>query len=114
MAVTKIPTSTTFPFYDMEVDLDGVLFLLSFKFNGRDQAWYMSILDPNGTQLRSGLKVVSDWPLMRLWQEIQIRPAGEMVAVAQGGIARPALIDELGEEVVLTYLDAEELAAAGV
>lgn len=112
MAVFQLPTDTTSPFYVFEVELDGVLFRLEFKFNERDSAWYMSILDIADNRLRSGLRVVTDWPLIRLWQEIQTRPAGEMIAVALGDIARPALIDELGEQVILTYLDADEVAAA--
>ena len=111
MAVTNIPTSTTFSFYTLDVELDDIEFRLEFKFNARDQAWYLSIYDTNDTPLRSGLRVVSDWTLLRLWQEIQLRPEGELIATTQGGIARPALIDELGEDVVLTYLDADEIAA---
>ncbi len=109
MAITQIFTSTTLPFYETEVTLDGVIFRLEFKFNDRDQAWYLNIKDVNDNQLRSGIRVVSDWALLRLWQEVQTKPAGEMVPVAQGGIARPALIDELGEDVILTYLDEAEL-----
>ena len=112
MAVLQLPTSTTVPFYVFEIELDGVLFRLQFKFNQRDQAWFLSILDTNDNQLRSGIRVVSDWTLLRLWQEIDKKPAGEMMAVAQGTIARPALINELGSDVVMTYLDAAQIAAA--
>jgi len=111
MAVFELPTSVTSPFYVFQVPLDEVSFQLEFKFNERDQAWYLSILDPAGNDLRTGLRVVSDWTLLRLWAEIDKRPAGEMIAVAQGGIARPALIDELGKEIIFTYLDAAEIQA---
>jgi hypothetical protein len=112
MAVLQLPTSTTSPFYVFEVILDNVSFRLQFKFNQRDQAWYMDVLDSADNQLRSGLRVVSDWTLLRLWQEIEKRPVGEIIATAQGDIARPALIDELGDEVILTYLDEAEIEAA--
>lgn len=113
MAVLQLPTSTINPFYVFEIELDGVLFRMEFKFNERDQAWYMSILDTNDNHLRSGLRVVSDWTLLRLWQELTKRPEGEIIATALGGITRPALIDELGSQVILTYLDAAEIAALG-
>lgn len=112
MAVFQLPTSTTDSFYVFEIELDGVLFRLEFKFNERDEAWYLNILDVNDNQLRSGLRVVTDWALLIRWQDIETRPAGEMIAVAQGDIARPALLTELGEQVILTYLDADEVAAA--
>ena len=110
----ELLTSTTFTFYTVDVDLDGVTFRLQFKFNDRDSAWYMSIFSTADVELRTGIKVVSDWTLLRLWQEIQLRPAGEMIATTQGDIARPALVDELGAEVVLTYLDEDEIEAANV
>lgn len=113
MAVFKLPTSTTSPYYVFEIELDGVLFKLEFKFNERDSAWYLHILDQNDNHLRSGIKVVSDWTILRLWREVGTRPEGEMIPTALGDISRPALIDELGEQVILTYLDAEEIAALG-
>lgn len=111
MTVTKLPTSITESFYVFEIDLDGKLFKLQFKFNNRDESWYFSILDTNDNHLRSGIKIVSDWSLLRLWQQIDLKPAGEIIAVAETGINRPALIDELGEKVILTYLDEEEINA---
>ena len=109
MAVFILPTSTTQPFYSFEVVLDGGTFTLEFKFNERDSAWYFSILTVDGTHLRSGLRVVTEWNLLRLWADYTSRPSGSITSLGLGGIARPAAIDELGKEVLLGYLDVEEI-----
>ena len=69
MAVSQLPTSIVFSNYVFEVDLDGVFFKLNFKFNERDDAWFMDILDPADNLLRNGLKIVNEWSILRLWQE---------------------------------------------
>lgn len=112
MAIDRLPTSTTLPYYEFEVELDGVEFKLEFRFNDRDDAWYMSILDSEDTLLRAGLRVVNSWLLLRLWAEAT-RPDGEIASVNQGQVLAPPTLNQLGAEVVLTYLDAAEVAALG-
>ena len=103
MAVFGIPTSTTLPYYQLEVELDGVVYRLRFKFNERDEAWYLDFLDLEDNFLRAGLRVVNDWTLLRLWQ-LASAPAGEMIAVSDEQQTTVAQIDELGKSVILTYL----------
>jgi len=110
MAVTRIPTSTTDANYVFTVELDGTEFRLRFKYNERDDAWYFSVLDAEGNILRAGLKVVNEFTLLRLWAQAN-RPRGELVAVNQGMVTAPPTLNQLGAEVVLTYLDASEIAA---
>ena len=110
MTVSILPTSVTLANYSFTVDLDGVEFQLAFKFNERDDAWFLTLSDVNGNILRAGLKVVNGWTLLRLWVDATA-PAGDMIAVNQGEVSEPATLKQLGEEVLLTYLDAEELAA---
>ena len=102
MAVFDLPTSTTLPFYNFEVELDGVTFKLEFKFNVRGDTWYMTILDPNDNILRAGLRVVNEYTILRLWQEAT-RPDGEIIAIPLGGQTTPATLEQLGEDVILTY-----------
>lgn len=108
MTIYKIPTSTSLSYYEMEVVLDGVSYKLEFKYNTRDEAWYLNILDPSDTILRSGIKVVNDWGLLIRWQDVDTRPQGEMIAVPNGKTSLPATLTELGEKVILTYLDSDE------
>lgn len=108
MAVTTIPTSTTDANYIFTIPLNGSEYQLSFKYNDRDNAWYFNILDTNDVILRAGIKVVNEWPLLRLWKE-EIKPAGEMIPVNQGNVAAPPTLNQLGAEVILTYLDEDEI-----
>lgn len=110
MTISRIPTSTVNSNYEFVVELDGAEFKLRFKYNSRDDAWYLNILDTNDVMLRAGLKVVNEWTLLRLWAEAN-RPRGELIAVNQGNVPAPPTLNQLGAEVVLTYLDATEIAA---
>lgn len=112
MAIDRLPTSTVLAFYEFEVELDGVEFRLEFRFNDRDDAWYLTILNTDDVVLRASLRIVLEWTLLRLWAEAT-RPDGEIVSVTQGKVSAPPTLNQLGGEVVLTYLDAAEIAALG-
>ncbi len=103
MPVFDLPTSTTDPNYSIEVTLDGRVFRLLFKFNGRDQAWYLDLFDADDVLLRSGIRIVNDWLLFRLWQT-ETRPEGDSMAIAQGADTSIAGLQDLGERVLLTYI----------
>lgn len=110
MSVSLIPTSVTLAHYVFTTDLDGVSYQMSFKFNERDDAWYLTILDIDDNVLRGSIKIVNEWPILRLWQEDNA-PSGQLLAVNQGDVPAPPTLKQLGEEVLLTYLDAESVAA---
>lgn len=112
MAIEQIPTSTQVPYYVQEVELDGVEFKLQFQYVDRDDAWYMTVLDADDVLLRAGIKVVLSWSLLRLWASVD-SPAGEIVSVNQGAISAPPTLNQLGAEVLLTYLDEAEVTAIG-
>jgi len=109
MAIEQLPISVGVPNYSFEVELDGVEFKIDLRYNDRGSAWFMTILDTDDNVLRSGIKVVNDWPLLRLWKDSN-RPEGEIVTVSQGARVSPPTLDELGVDVVLNYLDATEIA----
>ena len=109
MAITVIPTVSDVPFYEFEVELDGTEFKLEFRFNDRDDAWYMSMLDIDDVLLRGSIRIVLSWDLLRLWAEAT-RPDGEIISVNQGKILAPPTLNQLSEEVVLSYIDAADVA----
>jgi len=110
MAVDRLPTSTILPYYENEVELDGVEYRLEYRYNDRDDAWYLTIRDAEDTLLRAGIRIVNSWQLLRLWAEAT-RPAGEIVSVNQGKVEAPPTLQQLGAEVVLNYLDEAEVNA---
>lgn len=109
MAISILPLTPKLPYYDFDVELDEVLFRLEFRFNGRDDAWYMKVSDLENRILRCGIKILDEWPLLRRWGTVEA-PAGEIVAVNQGSTSGPPTLEELASDVLLHYLDAEELA----
>ncbi len=110
MGIERLPVDSTAPYYEIEVEMDGVEFRLEFSFNNRDGAWYMTIRSSDETMLRAGIKIVNEWVLLRLWAEAT-RPAGEIVSVNQGEVLQPPTLKQLGEEVLLDYLDGAEIAS---
>ena len=112
MAIDRLPTSTDLAYYEFEVELDGVEFKMEFRFNDRDDSWYMTLLDSEDAVLRAGIRVVLSWALLRLWAEAT-RPDGEIISVNQGDVTAPPTLNQLGAEVVLTYFDETEIAALG-
>jgi len=103
MAIFELPTRQDIANYRLEVNMDNVTFRLTLKFNSRDEAWYMTIFDANGTLLRAGLKIVSDFSLLTLWQDINVRPAGEIITLNLAeDISSPGL-EQLGVDTLLLY-----------
>jgi hypothetical protein len=104
MALFILPVSDTLTNYEFEVSLDGVIFRLRLKFNDRSQAWFLDLFDADGVALRSGIRLVSDWFPLRLFQG-EGRPAGDLVVINLSPDARISAPDEdqLGQEVVLAY-----------
>lgn len=110
MSVVTIPVRSDFNAYRMQVTLDSVVFTLVFKQNLRNATWTMDVLQQDETPIRHGIKVVTAFPLLRLIQQLA-RPDGELVAIDTTGQDLLANLEQLGTEVVLTYVDAESIAA---
>lgn len=87
--------------------LDGVDFLFEFRWNEREQRWYMDLYEADGTPVVTGIKVVADWSLLRLVVR-DLRPAGEIYSYDTTGEGDPRLGD-LGTRVRLIYIPEAEL-----
>ena len=69
MAITELPLEVDVPYYEFSVELDDVEFKLEFRYNDRDDSWYLTIRDSDDALLRAGIRVVNDWYLLRLWND---------------------------------------------
>ena len=91
-------------------DLDGTDYRLRFQLNSREGFWYFDLLDLDGNQLRSGIKVVSNYPMLRLFMAIA-RPRGELLSID----TRPEPTDPGREALnvtsVFAYMDIAEIEA---
>ena len=101
MALLEIPTRTDISLYDLTVELEGVVFLLSFTYNTRAARWFVSFGDTEGTPLREGIKLVSNWELTQTWVQ-QGRPAGGVYAINPENDDDPVR-DTLGTSSVFVY-----------
>lgn len=94
--------------------LDGVSYVLTFRWIQREGHWLLDVADAEGVAIRSGLALVAGQPLLRGVIDTR-RPAGELVVVDTSGAndVDPgfAEIGGPGARFVLMYVTAAELAA---
>ena len=105
MATRIIPTVQDGGPFFFQTDLDGDPFVLSFYFNEREGFWYFDLTDVNGNTIRSGIKCVVNFPLLRLIAT-EGRPAGEIIALDTTDPAEDPGIDDLGDTIVMAYEEA--------
>lgn len=113
MATVVIPCDPVLPFWTQTTTLDGVAYLLNFRFNSREQCYYLNISSADGTiDYVIGMKLVSDFFLLRPWAT----PPGEMMVISQSGAddSPPGLGDLAdGGRCKLLYIEAADLFASG-
>ncbi len=108
MATVIVPTSQTSEFYSQQTTLDGQLYTLQFKWNRREESWYLDILTDLEDPIQYGIKIVCDWPLGRLQQDPRM-PPGLLMAVDTSGLQVSPTIDDLGTRVLLVYVEEADL-----
>lgn len=111
MAIVQIPVRSDTTNYDMRVDLDGVTYVLAFRYNSRDGFWYLSVLDSDEDPIRSGIRLVLGTSYLRLVVS-SIRPAGDLVAVDDTGTGTEAGASDFGTRVALLYAERADVEAA--
>lgn len=101
MASYQIPLLTD-EHYDLEIDLDDVIYTLLFQWNHRGQSWFLSISKLDGTPVVSGVRVVADTPLLRYCSHPD-KPKGELVALDTSGAGQDPGLTDFGSRVLLMY-----------
>jgi hypothetical protein len=109
MALTQISTSQTIPYYSEIVELDGENFILTFKWNVREEAWYFSIYQEDETPVLVGVKLVTGWnPIRRL--SGSDRPLGIFFTYDTTETDTEPSFSTLGTQIQLLYADADKVA----
>lgn len=96
-----IPLFLDVPLYNERATLDGQEYVLDLDYSEREDRWYLTISDVNEVALAAGIKLVSNWPLLR--QRVDPRlPPGNLYAYdpLEGD---PAGFSALGRSVILVY-----------
>jgi hypothetical protein len=91
-----IPMRTDLHHYSQQTELEGRTYTFEFEWIKRDKFWTLHIGDENGDPLALGIKLVTDWPLLR--RDIDVLP-GQLIAV-DSGVA--------GEPLTLLYLESDK------
>ena len=108
MAYLNIPLSSVDPSFSRRFQLDDATFVLSFDWSEVAGYWFLSVADLDGVELASGIKVVTQWPLLRQHQDVTTFPKGDLIFVDPGEGGPPGR-NELGERVTLVYVEEESL-----
>ena len=87
------------------VNLDGRVYGLALNWNQTAGGWFFSLYDSEETPIMLGVRIVSNWPLLR-WRKWDPRcPPGELVALDETTDRSPPKLDDfgIGKRVQLTY-----------
>lgn len=88
--------------YDEQVELDGVLYTIGFRYLPRCDQWLYDLRTAAGVDVLIGQFVVNGYPLLGRFKDLRL-PPGNLVAVPVSDPDRPANENELGTRVPLTY-----------
>ncbi len=105
-----IPLRSDLTFFDLVIPLDAVNYTLQFRWNLREGAWYMDVLDDTGTTiLMAGIKLVVDYALGIQFADRS--PPGFFMMLDTSGKGDDPGISDLGARCKLIYWTAADLAA---
>lgn len=106
-----IPTVQDQADYSLRTRLDGREYNFHLMWNEREDRWYLDISDESDVVVCAGIKLVTNWPLLRYYHADPAVPPGELVVVDETSDGSPPEIDGLGENerCTLIYLSATDL-----
>lgn len=90
-----IPTDVNEENYSLQVDLDGVNYELSLRWNERSEAWFMAMALTDGTKLVSGIKLTTRTPLFTWFTSLDA-PLGRLVIFDSSGTDEDPGLYDLG------------------
>ncbi len=111
MSTFVIPTTPGVPYYTQRTKLDGRDYNLRFAWNQRAERWTLDILDEAAVPIVSGIKLVTNFPLLRSYQwDPDVPPGKLLVMTLTQDRSPPGFYDlGIGRRCELTYFSATEL-----
>ena len=104
MSTFIIPVNDTIDPFDLQVELDGRVYDLYFRWNSRGIHWTMD-LGRDGTVLVYGIKLVVTTDLLSQYQRIADMPDGILFVDDLDGLDNDPNDTNFGDRVVLKYTD---------
>lgn len=80
----QIPARNDLPYYKFRIQLSGVTYSLSFRFNGRMNRWILDINDASGNQILSGIPLLILRNFLGQYRTLNI-PEGIMLVTDETG-----------------------------
>lgn len=92
----------------VEAELDDVTYYLQFAWNNEANYWSLSIENANNESILSGLRIVTNWPLLFKYQHLSL-PKGDLIAVSldkrKTDIGRNDFVDNIVELVYISQTE---------
>lgn len=108
MAIVVIPTRTDLGAYTFQAALDETVYRFTMQYNEREGYWYLSIADEAGVAIRSGIKIVSNFPLLERIADIR-KPPGQLMALSPTALEPDPGLEDLGDGISLVYAEEGEI-----
>ncbi len=103
-----IPCRANLTHYTIQVTLDGATYTLEFRYSGREDCYYLSVMTEDDSPLMMGCKVVANYPLANRITDPRKWP-GALFALDTSGAHKDPAYQDLGDRVQLIYYTADEL-----
>jgi len=107
MSMFVLPLRTEFTHYSFVQTYDGISYNFELHYNTREEAWYLDLRLEDGTDIRTGIKVVVDFPLAKRSKHEKMLP-GMLVCFDSSGKRLDPTIDDLGSRIRMLYFDESE------
>jgi hypothetical protein len=108
MTILRIPLPKGVPSFSQRVMLEQLEYIFDVHWNERAERWYLQLYDSTG-ELITTRKVIANWPLLNGLVH-ESRPPGELIALDTQQLTTPIGLYDLGDRVVLDYLEASDVA----
>lgn len=108
LAISDLVLFPDTPNYEYRLTLSHREYVLRVDWNGREDRWYLELLDANKKPISGRRKIVCGKPLLRHCHNNPSCPPGDIVAVDERGSAdspgAAPSFQELGRRVKLQYI----------
>jgi|LULL01.1.fsa_nt_gb hypothetical protein len=107
MAIQRIFTRNDLPNYSQRVELDGSIFILSFRYSLRPDRWFLDVQDEQENDLIMGIPLQTGVGLIGRFR-VPGQPENEFLVFNREGTNDNPGRDELGVSHQLLYNEADE------
>lgn len=105
MAIQRIFTRNDIPDYSQRVELDGTIFILSFRYSLRPDRWFLDVQDEQANNLIMGIPLQTGVGLISRFR-IPGQPTNEFLIFNREGDNRNPGRSDLGDSHQLLYNEA--------